>query len=181
MAYSGVWETLKNPNFEEVSIFEGCDGSRMPKMHSGEVSNIFEKFLNFFQFFTTPWPFSARILKCLVKINPKWPNLMYRKPWKCKLLQNIIFESCDGSIMTKMHPRRVWIFLVDIFELNMIPKWHLAYWKHWKKKLNLEESYLMTCGCPKCLMKKVRTCLKHNIKKNIILSTLAMCFLLEKF
>ena len=106
---------------------------------------------------------------------------MYRKSWKYKLLQNLIFESCDGSRMTKMHPRRVWIFLVHIFELNMIPKWHLAYWKHWKKKLNLEESYLMTCGCAKCLMKKVRTRLKQNIQKNFILSTLAMCFLLEKF
>ena len=50
-----------------------------------------------------------------------------------------------------------------------------------KEKLNLEQSYLMTCGCPKCLMKKVRTRLKQNIQKNIILSTLAMCFLLEKF
>ena len=34
---SGVWETLKNPNFEKISVFEGCDGYRMPKMHSGEV------------------------------------------------------------------------------------------------------------------------------------------------
>ena len=36
-AKSGVWKTLKNPNFEEISVFEGCDGSRMPKMHSWEV------------------------------------------------------------------------------------------------------------------------------------------------
>ena len=36
-AKSGVWETLKNPNFEETSVFEGCDGSRVPKMHSGKV------------------------------------------------------------------------------------------------------------------------------------------------
>ena len=64
-AKSGLWGTLKTPNFDEISIFEGCDGSRMPKMHSGGVSNIFEKFLNFFQFFTTPWPFSARILRFL--------------------------------------------------------------------------------------------------------------------
>ena len=92
---------------------------------------------------------------------------MYRKSWKYKLLQHFIFESCDGSRMTKMHPRRIWIFLVDIFKLNMIPKWHLAYWKYWKKKLNSEEIYVpvMTCACPKCLMKKVRTRLKQNIKK----------------
>ena len=37
MAKSGVWETLKNCNFEEISILEGCDRSRMPKMDSGEV------------------------------------------------------------------------------------------------------------------------------------------------
>ena len=37
MAQSGVWQTLKNPNFEEISIFEGCVSSRMPKMHSGGV------------------------------------------------------------------------------------------------------------------------------------------------
>ena len=42
-AKSGVWETLKNPNIEEILDFEGCDGSRMPKMHSGGVWNIFEK------------------------------------------------------------------------------------------------------------------------------------------
>ncbi len=57
------WETLKNPNFQESLVFEGCDASRMPKMHSWEVLNIFEKFLNFFHFFTTPWPFSASVLK----------------------------------------------------------------------------------------------------------------------
>ena len=34
---SGVWKTLKNPNFEEILIFEGCGGSRMTKMHSGGV------------------------------------------------------------------------------------------------------------------------------------------------
>ena len=65
MAYSGVWETLKNPNFEKISVFEGCDGSRMPKMHSGEVQNIFEKFLNVFHFLNTPSPLSERILKYL--------------------------------------------------------------------------------------------------------------------
>ena len=48
MAESGVWKTLQNPNFEEILIFEGCGGSRMTKMHSGGVQNIFEKFLNFF-------------------------------------------------------------------------------------------------------------------------------------
>ena len=64
-ARSGVWKTLKNRNFEEIPIFEGCDGSRMPKMHSGGVWNIFEKFLNFFQIFITPWPFSALILNFL--------------------------------------------------------------------------------------------------------------------
>ena len=36
-AKSGVWKTLKNPNFEEIMIFEGCGGSRMTKMHSGGV------------------------------------------------------------------------------------------------------------------------------------------------
>ena len=36
-AKSGVWETLKNPNFEKISVFEGCDASRMPKMYSREV------------------------------------------------------------------------------------------------------------------------------------------------
>ena len=36
-AKSGVWKTLKNPNFEEILIFEGCGGSRMTKMHSGGV------------------------------------------------------------------------------------------------------------------------------------------------
>ena len=69
MAYSGVWETLKNPKFEEISVFEACGGSRMPKIHSGEVQNIFEKFLNVFHFFTTPWPLSERILKYLCQ---KW-------------------------------------------------------------------------------------------------------------
>ena len=138
-------------------------------------------FENLFIFSPLPGHFLQGFWNVQVKIRQKWPNLMHRKPWKYKLLQNFIFESCDGSRMTKMYPRRDWILLVDIFELNMIPKWHLAYWKHWKKKLNLEESYLMTCGCPKCLMKKVRTRLKQNIQKNIILSTLAMCFLLEKF
>ena len=39
MAKSVVLETLKKRNFEKISIFEGCDGSRMPKMHSGEVEN----------------------------------------------------------------------------------------------------------------------------------------------
>ena len=37
MAKSGVWETLKNLDFEKIVIFEGFDGSRMPKMYSGEV------------------------------------------------------------------------------------------------------------------------------------------------
>ena len=69
MAKYVLWETLKNINFEKILIFEGFDGSRMLKMYSGEVLNIFEKFLNFFQFFTPPWPFSARILKFL---GPKW-------------------------------------------------------------------------------------------------------------
>ena len=36
-AKPGVWKTLKNPNFEEILIFEGCGGSRMTKMHSGGV------------------------------------------------------------------------------------------------------------------------------------------------
>ena len=44
MAKSGVWETLKNPNFEKIWGFEGSDGPRMPKMHSGEVQNVFEQF-----------------------------------------------------------------------------------------------------------------------------------------
>ena len=33
MASSSVRETVKKPNFEKISFFEGCDGSRMPKMH----------------------------------------------------------------------------------------------------------------------------------------------------
>ena len=37
MAKSGVWETLKNLNFEKILIFEGFDGSRMHKMYSEEV------------------------------------------------------------------------------------------------------------------------------------------------
>ena len=37
MAYSGVWETLKNPNFEEILVFEACGGFRMRKIHSGEL------------------------------------------------------------------------------------------------------------------------------------------------
>ena len=37
-------KTLENPNFEEISVFEGYDGSKVPKMYSGEVSNIFENF-----------------------------------------------------------------------------------------------------------------------------------------
>ena len=65
MAKSGVWETLKNANFEKMWHFEGRRGSRMPKIHFWGVLNMFEKFLNFFHFFTTPWPFSARILKFL--------------------------------------------------------------------------------------------------------------------
>ena len=36
-AKSGVWKTLKKPNFEKISVFEGFDGSRMSKMHSGGV------------------------------------------------------------------------------------------------------------------------------------------------
>ena len=37
MGQSGVWKTLKKTNSEEISIFEGYDGSRMSKMHSGGV------------------------------------------------------------------------------------------------------------------------------------------------
>ena len=37
MAYSGVWETLENPKFEEISIFEACGGSRIRKMYSGGI------------------------------------------------------------------------------------------------------------------------------------------------
>ena len=44
MAKSGLWETRRNLNFEKIMIFKGFDGSRMPKMYSGEVSNIFENF-----------------------------------------------------------------------------------------------------------------------------------------
>ena len=65
MAKSDVWDTLKTPKFYKICVFEGCDDSRMPKKYFGGVWNIFEKILNFFHFFTTPWPFCARGLNFL--------------------------------------------------------------------------------------------------------------------
>ena len=69
MAKSGVWKTLKNPKFEQIRFFEGCSGSRVSKMYSWEVSNMFEKFLNFSHNFITFGPFSASVLKFL---GPQW-------------------------------------------------------------------------------------------------------------
>ena len=63
MAYSGVWESLKNPNFQEISVFQARDGSGMPKTHAEENYNIFEKFPNFFHFFIIPCACSDRLLK----------------------------------------------------------------------------------------------------------------------
>ena len=37
IAESGVWKTFESPNFEKILFLGGCDGSRMPKMYSGEV------------------------------------------------------------------------------------------------------------------------------------------------
>ena len=108
MAKSGVWKTLKNPKFEEILIFEGCSGSMMPKMHSGGVQNIFEKFLNFFHFFITPCAFSARILNFLAKNEPK---IAYCGVWETLKNPNfeeiLVFEGCYGSRMPKMHSGEV--------------------------------------------------------------------------
>ena len=81
MAKSAVWETLKNLNFEKILIFEGFDGSRMPKMYSEEVLNIINKFLNFSNFFITLSAFTAKVLNFQAKNESKmiksdmWENL----------------------------------------------------------------------------------------------------------
>ena len=107
MAKSGVWETLKKPIFQKISIFEGCDGSRMPKMHSGSVQNIFEKFLKFFKFFTTPWPFSARILKFLSESEPQiaqsgvWQTMKNPNLRKFRFLRVVMVLECPKCILGK--------------------------------------------------------------------------------
>ena len=88
------------------------------------------------------------------------------KTLKIQTFTKFHFESCNGTRMTKIHPQRVSIFFVDIFELNMIPNnlWLIGSWR----KIKFRQSYLMTCGCPKCLMNKVRTRLKQTSKKHYL-------------
>ena len=100
-----MWKTLKKSNFEEISVFEGYNGSRMPKMYSGGVQNIFEKLLNFFTFFHHPLAmFRKRFEMSRPKMSPKWPKSGVWKTLKNRNFEEIlIFEGCGGSRMTKMH------------------------------------------------------------------------------
>ena len=109
MAYSRVWVTLKNPHFEKISIFEGCDGSRMPKMHSGGVWNIFEKILNFSHLFTTPWPISRKLLKLLGPKGAQNGLIWYVETLKNPTFEEIcFFEDCSGHRIPKVYSWRVW-------------------------------------------------------------------------
>ena len=44
MSSSDVRKPLENLNFEVILVFEDCDGSRMPKMHSGEFRIFLKNF-----------------------------------------------------------------------------------------------------------------------------------------
>ena len=109
MAKSGVWETLKNPNVEKISVFEGSDGPRMPKMHSEEVQNVFEKFLNFLSFFNHSLAILSRWFEILKPKN----GLKMAKSGVWETLKNLnfekilIFEGFDGSRMLKMYSGEV--------------------------------------------------------------------------
>ena len=70
-----------------------------------EVFRLFlENFIFLKNFFISPWPFSARILKFL---GPKWFKMAQFGVWKTLKKTNfeeiMIFEGCGGSRMTKMH------------------------------------------------------------------------------
>ena len=104
MAKSGVWKTLKNPNFEQICFFESCSGSRMSKMHSWRVSNMFEKFLNFFHIFITFGPICARFLKFQAKKEPQITKSGVWETLKIPKFEQIgFFEGCSGSRMYKMY------------------------------------------------------------------------------
>ena len=80
-------QILRNFRFLKVVMVLGY-----PKYILGKFGIFLKNFYFFFNFFTTPWTFSARIWIFFdPKMSPKSTKLVYGKRWKTKFWENFGF------------------------------------------------------------------------------------------